>query len=178
MPTSYKSGKKEVKEYLLANFGPAIRVLDVGPGEGTYQELLGQHFKRMDACEIYAPYISKYQLESKYGKVFNQSVVDFANFEDYDLVIMGDILEHLTVQQAQDVIARIPGSLLVAVPFEYVQGGSHGNEAERHLQDDLTPENFEERYPGFQKIYMKSRSARSVKKGKGEYSYGYYIRKK
>ena len=178
MGTSFKAGKKEVKDYLEQKFSGDARVLDVGAGSGTYFNLVGQHFKTMDACEVYGPSILKYKLHDKYRNVFHQSVTDFGSFQNYDLVIMGDVLEHLSVSDAQAILSRIPCALIVAVPFEHPQSSIAGNKAERHLQPDLTPELFDQRYPGFTCIYMKDRSKGSLKTGKKStlHSYGYYAR--
>lgn len=178
MPFSNKSGKKEVSTFLRNTLTPDARVLDVGPGSGTYHTLLGDYFKSMDACEIHAPYIKKYDLESKYRKVYNRSITDFDHFDDYDLVILGDVLEHLTVEDAQSVLSRCKNvkQVLIAVPFEYHQGAAGGVEAERHLQDDLTPENFLQRYPDFEPLYF-ARRRRKKEHHTTDISYGYYFRK-
>jgi hypothetical protein len=170
MPYSYKSGKKEVNDFIRKSCSPNSRVLDIGPGSGTYHSLLGDHFQSMDACEIYAPYIKRFKLAEKYKNVYNKSVTDIENFDDYDLVIFGDILEHLTVEDTQRVLEKAKNvkQLLIAVPFEYEQDASHGNEAERHIQDDLTHDNFMQRYPGFEPLHLVNR--------KGALRYGYYVR--
>ena len=40
--------------------------------------------------------------------------------------------------------------MIVAVPFRYEQGALYGNPYEVHVQPDLTPEIFADRYPGFE----------------------------
>ena len=178
MPFSNKSGKKEVKDFLVESMPPDTRVLDVGPGNGTYSDLLRENFQNIDACEIHAPYIRRYKLEEKYGKVYNMSVVDFQDFDNYDLVILGDVLEHLTVDDAKAVLSRCANvkQVLVAVPFESPQGAFWGVEAERHEQDDLTPQNFLERYPDFAPFFFSKRKRRK-ERHTTDYSYGYYFRK-
>ena len=176
MGTSFKAGKKEVKVW-LEKYPTTTRVLDVGAGCGTYHDLVGCHFETMHAIEVFAPSIDKYKLRDKYDAVYHQSVVDFNSFDKYDLVIMGDVLEHLSVTDAQAVLNKIKCPVMVAVPFEHQQSSIKGNTAERHLQPDLTPARFDELYPGFNPIHMKKRSKQSLAKGvKGEYSYGYYGR--
>ena len=62
----------------------------------------------------------------------------------------------MTVEQAQRVIEYAKGrcrEMIVAVPFLYRQGPMYGNRWEAHMQEDLTPEKFDERYPGFRMIY-------------------------
>jgi hypothetical protein len=72
--------------------------------------------------------------------------------DGYDLVIMGDVLEHMTVEAAQLFLSRCEAAhaaVLVLVPFLYEQDACWDNEHERHLQPDLTDAVFNERYPGF-----------------------------
>ena len=103
----------------------------------------------MDAVEAYWP--NAMRLEG-YREIFS---VDIRNLEydHYDLIIFGDVIEHLSVKDAQCVLDYAGPrcrDMIVAVPFEYVQGEIYGNPYEVHIQDDLTPENFDERYPGFE----------------------------
>jgi len=176
MPFSFKKGKKEIKEMLTSILPKETKILDVGPGSGTYFNLMGDYFENWDACEIHEPYISQYNLKGKYKNVFVSCATQFQEYSKYDLVILGDILEHLTIEDAQDLLCnklKDVGQVMVAVPYEYPQGASKGVESERHLQPDLTKENFEERYPGFELVVlMKSRI-----NSKKEYSGGYYLRK-
>tara|TARA_R100000664_G_scaffold18071_1_gene27071 strand:- start:5494 stop:6117 length:624 start_codon:yes stop_codon:yes gene_type:complete len=137
-----------------------IKVLDVGPGAGGYQALLDRflNIKNIDCVEVYTPHIEYYQYEKYYSNVFNCNILDF-EFDHYDLIIMGDILEHIEVKQAQKLIKKLLKKcdcLLVAVPYNYVQGPEGGNQWEEHLQPDLTPKNFVERYPDL-KLVIKNK---------------------
>jgi hypothetical protein len=164
MPYSYTLYKEEVKEHFLKNLVKRIRILDVGPGCGTYSHLLKEHFPNMDAIEIFANYIEQFDLNSKYNKVILGDIREF-DFRYYDYIIMGDVLEHLSVKDAQQVIKRIQDLdilCLIAVPYNYEQGTYMDNVHETHLQPDLTPEIFLERYP-MMKLLV------------GDDKYGYYI---
>lgn len=149
MPVSYSYFKEEVVDWFLSNVATSKRILDVGPGVGTYSDLLRKYGYKMDAIEIWAPYISKYQLPEKYDSVFNGNIVDF-DLSNYDFIILGDVLEHLTSEQGVELIDRIKRSgkeCLVAVPFLMDQGEHDGNKYEAHLQPDLLPEIMNSRYP-------------------------------
>ena len=50
-----------------------------------------------------------------------------------------------------------------AVPFMYPQGEIYGNPYEVHIQEDLTLEVFDQRYPGFKPIFIDSKYAYYVK---------------
>ena len=71
------------------------------------------------------------------------------DFSGYDYMIMGDVLEHLSVNDATNLLKVIDEKkikCLVAVPFLYEQGSYEGNHYETHLQPDLTPKIVQQRY--------------------------------
>jgi hypothetical protein len=57
----------------------------------------------MDAVEIWEPYIKQYGLKNKYGWVYEENVLKMPLdvLGAYDFYILGDILEHLSVEDAQ-----------------------------------------------------------------------------
>lgn len=166
MAGSYGMYKKEVSDYLKNNFSEDATILDVGAGCGTYYNYLHDYFKNMDAVEVFAPNIENYKLKEKYNKVYNVNIKDF-NYDYYDIIIFGDILEHLTVEEAQQVLnyaCKKCEEVLVAVPYMYEQGICEDNIYEIHKQPDLTIENMKQRYPQLKLLY-------------GNNKYGYYIKK-
>lgn len=152
---SYNDGKEEVCAWIRANFQGAS-ILDVGPGSGTWRDLLPEY--RMDAVEIFAPTVE--EIKGKYDAVICADIADVSY--DYDLVIFGDVIEHMTVEKAQKVIEyarQHSRDFIIAVPWRYKQGPCYGNRWEIHIQDDLTPEIFEERYPGMIQLWANERYA-------------------
>ena len=167
MATSYSYYKDEIAEYLKKGFKKSAKILDVGAGSGTYYNLIGDYFTNMDAVEVFKPNIDKYHLEDKYRKVYNADIRDF-KYEMYDIIIFGDIIEHLSVEDAQKVLKyarKRCREMIVAVPYEYPQDEIEGNVYEIHKQDDLTPTKVLERYPFLELLY-------------GNSVYGYYIKRK
>lgn len=162
---SYPIFKQEVKNWIYNNFHDNnTTILDVGAGSGTYFNLLENRYKNIDAVEIYHPNIIDYNLLEKYRFVSYRNIVDL-EYDDYDLIIFGDVIEHLTVDDAKKVLEYASDrckDMIVAVPYNYHQDGNE-NEHEKHIQDDLTHENFMERYPGLKVLY------------KNAY-YGYYVK--
>lgn len=155
MPYSFTYFKDEVKEWFLNNVPTSKRILDVGPGMGTYSDLLRSSGYRMDAVEIFEPYVDKYELREKYDNVYVNSIVVF-DIKDYDFIILGDVLEHLPENYAKELINDIVTSgkeCLVAVPYEMEQGEHEGNIHETHYQPDLTVDVMKERYPDLTCIY-------------------------
>ena len=165
MATSYKFYKQSIKKYLKDKFEQNATILDVGAGEGTYFNLLNDYFPIMEAVEVFKPNIDKYDLEKKYVKVFNMDIKDF-EYNFYDIIIFGDILEHLEVNDAQKVLEYAYNrcnELIVAVPYEMEQGIAEDNVYEIHKQDDLTPEIMLQRYPMLKLLHKNTR-------------YGYYVK--
>lgn len=148
MPTSSDIYDNEVIS-LVKGMQPR-RVLDIGAGCGKWGCLF-RDMTVIDAVEVFAPYVQQFMLRWVYDSVFVQDAAD-ADLDGYDLVIMGDVLEHMTVEAAQLFLKRCEAAhaaVLVLVPFEFEQDACWNNEHERHLQPDLTHELFNERYPGF-----------------------------
>ena len=164
MPNSYDYFKKEVKDYFEKNISTTKNILDVGPGEGTYSNLIRNLGYKMDCVEIYEPYVSEYNLQDKYDNVIIGNVLN-QDLSKYDFIILGDVLEHISSDDAQNLIKKIVNlgkECLVAVPFLMPQDGLDDNDHEKHLQEDLTPEVMKFRYPELECLYSNS-------------SYGYYI---
>jgi hypothetical protein len=164
MPYSYTLFKDEVKVHFLNFISKGISILDVGAGCGTYSDLLRGDFPNMDALEIFTPYIEQFNLRAKYNNVIVGDITDF-DISKYEYLIMGDVLEHLSVSDAQSIINKIQANdilSLVAVPYNYEQGTYMGNVHETHLQPDLTPELVAERYPSLKLLI-------------GDDKYGYYV---
>ncbi|MEE3459341.1 MAG: class I SAM-dependent methyltransferase [Candidatus Faecousia sp.] len=148
--SSYDYGKPEVCAWIRQHFPPDATILDVGACDGKWRRLLPE-YPNMDALEAWLPNFDALRAKG-YRTVILDDIRSF-RYEHYDLVILGDILEHLAVNEAQAVLeyaAPRSRDMIIAVPFLYKQGAIYGNPYEVHVQPDLTPENFDERYPGFE----------------------------
>ena len=161
---SLNKGKMEAVQWIKENFEKGAECLDVGACNGKWFDLVGDYLT-MDAVEIWMPNIQKYELAKKYRMVMCSDIIQ-TNYIFYDLIIFGDVLEHMSVSEAQKVIEYARPrckDMLIAIPFMYEQGIKNGNPYEIHVQDDLTPELFEQRYPGFIPIFMSDDYAYYVK---------------
>ena len=164
--SSYRQGKPEVKFWLAQHLSNGAEVLDVGACDGVWFNILSEWYT-MDAVEVWEPNIDKYKLEKKYRFVINCPVQNYY-YGHYDLVLFGDVIEHMTVEDAQKVLAYArehSDMVIVAVPFLFKQDAIYGNPYERHIQDDLTNQLFLERYPNFEPIILYPK-------------YGYYVWRK
>ena len=165
MATSYATYKKEITDYLKKHFNQVVTILDVGAGEGTYLPFLLPHFSRIDAVEVFKPNIENFELEKRYRKVYNEDIRDF-EYEYYDIIIFGDVIEHLEVKEAQKVLKYAYNrckEMIVAVPYLSPQGIEEDNIYEIHKQDDLTDKKMKKRYPYLKNVYKDDK-------------YGYYIK--
>lgn len=164
MPYSTGYLKGEVKQHFIKNVSPSVKILDAGAGCGTYANLLKNEFPNMDGIEIFQNYVDMFDLRSKYNNLFIGNVLDF-NLEQYDYIILGDIIEHMTFLQARellDKIQKLDKLCLVGVPYNYEQGAEFNNVHETHLQPDLTESLFLQRYPTMRLLM-------------GNHEYGYFV---
>ena len=140
MPGSVAEGKDLVKEFCIKN--NVERVLDVGPGEGTYYfALQGSPVTRLDGVEAWAPYINQFDLRNKYTNLFVSDIYyfDWNKAGQYDMVILGDVLEHLMFSQGREVLEQAANHatwVALSLPiYGYAQGWGHdGNWFEAHLE--------------------------------------------
>lgn len=169
MPTSTSQGKPKAKRWIESLIkDESFRILDLGCGRGTYGRLIEKPFYGVAVDAM--PYKEKYSLMNFY-KEFHQfdireteKIVQLGNF---DLAIMGDVLEHLYFEEARELLDQLEKqcqNILVAVPYKYYQWGLR-NHFENHLQPDLDDKIFHERYPEFT-LLIKCHSKTS-----GDYAY-------
>jgi hypothetical protein len=150
MPGSWPYLREPIKKYLMDTFPKDSKILDIGAGEGTYYNLLSDYFTTFDAVEIWEPYIEEYKLKDKYRNVFNVDIMNFEfNENEYDIIIMGDTLEHLSREDGVKLIPYLASrckELVIIIPFNLPQGEVFGNKYEIHLQPDLSHQVMEEHY--------------------------------
>ena len=125
-------------------------ILDVGAGSGTYFDALRSagYQGGLEAVEVWEPYINEFHLEDKYDIVYSMDIrsKNFLNaMEDsFDVVIFGDILEHMSKEDALELWAALPkitNYALIAIPIiHYHQGEINGNPYEVHVKDDWSHE--------------------------------------
>lgn len=139
MGTSHPESRPwSIKKILSSN---PKSILDVGAGSGTYLEALKKkgYSGKIDAIEIWEPYINEFNLEQKYDNLYKIDVRDFNQF-NYDVVIFGDILEHMTRQEAIDLWNKASSqakNILLAIPIIHCeQGHLNGNPYEVHVEED------------------------------------------
>lgn len=174
MPGNWGYLGNDVKEYLTKNYNSECTILDVGCGHGYYFKLLNDYFNKFDAVEIWEPYIKEFNLTKMYDNVFNVNILDF-DFEYYDIIIMGDILEHLSRTDAARILNKLKDKckeLIVVVPYYLPQDEVFGNKYEIHLQPDLDDTIMEEHYSMLEMINIDGKVLKiPIEVGENKYYY-------
>jgi len=162
---SFNTFDNEIRDYILQNFPDKdVPILDVGAGSGKFRKILFD-YTHVDGVEIFEPYIKDYKLEGMYNKIYHENIMNLLDEEinSYPLMIMGDVLEHMDVDDAKNLLEDYNYTSIVCIPYEYEQEAVNGNAHEEHKQSDLTHEIFMKRYPGFTLLV-------------GDDRYGIYVR--
>ena len=147
MPYSLKGGKEQTAAWFRENAGSINRVLDIGPGSGTYARLIKQHGLAQTAhwtgVEIWKPYIERYQLDQLYDRILNQDArtLNWQQLGNFDVTIAGDVLEHMTKSEAEALVNNIlqhSRTLIVSIPICHMPQDDHAydNPYEAHVKDD------------------------------------------
>lgn len=117
-------------------------ILDIGAGSGTYGKLIKSIDNNyvVEAVEIWEPYIKEFNLESIYDVVYLKDAREFEFIKKYDLVIFGDILEHMSEDDASKLWNKASNFCkygLISIPtVHFPQGAEYGNPYEVHVTED------------------------------------------
>ena len=149
--SSYNEGKKDIVDFLTRNFSNGATVLDVGCCDGKWVDLLDNYFV-IDGVEAFKPNVVQNKLLDKYRNLFIGDIKDY-RYDWYDIIIFGDVIEHLSIRDAQEVLKYAyfrSREIIIGIPFQYPQGIIYGNPYEVHIQSDLTKNIFDKRYPAYE----------------------------
>lgn len=137
MPWSDEEGKSWLATRVIQH--RPMSLLDVGAGSGTYSLLLRD---RLPGCvfialEVHEPYVARFDLHARYDEV----IVGDARtvpLPKVDVIVLGDVLEHMSMEDARALWARAreaaTRAVFGSVPLgEHPQGAEEGNEFERHV---------------------------------------------
>lgn len=139
MPTSFWSSIPKICS-VFEYAQPIESVLDIGIGRGKYGMLAREYIndppvKRVDGVEVFTPYIGKMQ-RAIYDKIYNLDIAtDYQKIpKDYDLVLMIDVIEHLTPDAAYAVLDYFKGSkVIVSTPVVFFYEEHPENRFEEHI---------------------------------------------
>jgi len=119
MPGSSDLGKDFTKNWFDTKDFKTI--LDVGPGWGTYSKLLRKDNTIWDCVEIHEAYVNRFNLNSLYNNIFIYSISDFKYKHFYDVVIFGDVLEHMSkelVHKSLDRAKQNSKYMIISIPLD------------------------------------------------------------
>lgn len=105
------------------------RILDVGCGFGKYGVLLREYLTptpRVDGIELWEPYVEPHRLRGIYEQLHVGDALHLPRktLDDYDMVMMGDVIEHMDKQSALAFLGRVRGAVVVATPVVFFQAGN------------------------------------------------------
>lgn len=151
MPYSSLEGKAWALSVIHASYPDAsapLKFLDIGAGGGTWLDLIKPHFmhSHWTAIEVWEPNIARFALRDRYDEVIVRDARETYLDDDFDIVILGDVLEHMSQEDALKLwrkclaITRARHGLVIgSMPcIHYPQGAHDGNPYERHIKDDWT----------------------------------------
>jgi predicted TPR repeat methyltransferase len=176
MSYSLRSGKEQTLAWFVENQNQIQTIVDIGPGSGTYIKLIKEEAQccvnaRWIGIEIWAPYIEQFQLRDRYSEIVNADVrtVDWAQLNP-DVVIAGDVLEHMTKPDAVALVDRILAvakTLIVSIPIRHMPQDEHAyeNPHEAHIKDDWSHDEVMETWGH----YVKNSYRKSAKSKLGVY---------
>lgn len=144
MPISSEKGKPFIK-WVMSKV-PHARKLDIGCGCGTYAKMFPGG--EWTGVEIWQPYVERYGLSDLYPTLHNQDARVWSPDEGqaFDVTFLGDVLEHMSTEDARNLIDRAKSwsdTVVVSIPIGYhPQGEWEGNPHETHITDNWTVEKF------------------------------------
>ena len=138
MPYSIPIFDNMIREQLIKKNPRSI--LDIGAGAGKYGKLLREALPncKIDAVEATESYIDRFDLKSIYNNVYNLTIEEYLDKHpknQYDIVSIGDMLEHLyrsRVVDYLDFLTYRTGWIMCIWPTNLPQDDWEGNGFECH----------------------------------------------
>ncbi len=146
MPTSNPQHLSWLCEQILENRPKSI--LDIGVGFGSkgvlfreYSDIWDRNLKDwktiIDGVEIFEEYLNEIH-KKIYNNIHIGNILDIIDtLGDYDLIYMGDVIEHISKPEALDLLEKLKakGKIVIIVTPEDIgnQGTVFGNENEAHI---------------------------------------------
>jgi 2-polyprenyl-3-methyl-5-hydroxy-6-metoxy-1,4-benzoquinol methylase len=115
------------------------RILDVGAGYGKHGVLLREYLDPtpvVDGVEAWEPYVEAHRLRGIYDNLYVRDILTFTAEElaVYDMIVMGDVIEHMEMADAYALIDRAPNAwFVIATPVVFFNTDPGLPPTERHL---------------------------------------------
>ena len=107
-------------------------ICDLGVGTGFYGEMI-----RRDLPDVRLDGVETFDYENERWKCYDTIYREDARtkeYDPYDLFLMVDIIEHMTIEEGRALLGRLPGPVLVSTPWHYVQGPD-ANPLQAHVSE-------------------------------------------
>jgi hypothetical protein len=145
---SSEKGKEAFSNWLCGIAENLHTILDAGAGSGTYKKLFDRLVSegriqnkniRWIAAEPFQNYIESFHLRDLYDEVLPYKLQDVLNHSPpFDLIILGDVLEHLPLEEALSFLRQLKSKfdplVFLSIPILYYpQDEAEGNILEKHL---------------------------------------------
>jgi predicted TPR repeat methyltransferase len=165
MPSSNKEGKAIIKDWIGEFSSDVNTIVDLGVGEGQYhwrfcrKSSILKHAKWI-GIEVWEPYIELYNLKNVYDHIEQEDIrlVDYQKFGGIDLVFAGDVLEHMTKEEAVELMTTLLANskrIIISIPIiHYPQDEVNGNPFERHVKDDWSHQEMIDTFPQITKHWQ------------------------
>lgn len=168
MPTSKPKGKDLIAKW-IQDHNDIRRVLDVGCGEGTYPILLKKTYPILNhaewwGIEVWTKYIEQFNLRSLYDHIIEDDArkIDWSTLPEFDLVIFGDVLEHMAKEESQELVRLAltrSRYVVISIPIHHSpQGAYEGNPYEIHVKDDWSHQEVMESFPNIKDWLKKTKT--------------------
>lgn len=173
MSYSLSTGKAETLNWFRNHESEITKIVDIGPGSGTYINLIKETNNYCTTAEwvgieIWKPYIEKFNLNQRYDQIINQDVrtIDWDMLAPISVVIAGDVLEHITKEDAIILVDKIllaADTLIVSIPIVPMpqDDEAYENPYEAHVKDDWSHREVMETWSQYIKhYYLKGRKTK------------------
>lgn len=154
MPASAEEGRDVMRGWVDAQHPHSL--LDIGAGCGTYAQWWRYRAPRpyLIGVEIWRPYLREFRLDELYDHVIVRDIreMPLPEWPRTDVVILGDVLEHMTAPDAIRVwnlaCASARKAVYLSIPIVHSpQGAVHDNPYEEHVDDHWTHERVMDSFP-------------------------------
>ena len=163
MPRSSNEGKEQIKDWVSEIKVEHFKIIDIATGQGTYKTLF-ESLSNLKDCvwhgiEIWPRWIKKFALNEKYDLFFEHDVrtFDYKNYGPYDVAFVGDVLEHMTKEEAINLINTLKENvkhIFISIPIVFMpQGADGGNPYEEHIKPDWSHDEVLETFSGITKFW-------------------------
>jgi hypothetical protein len=137
MPSSFASSFSPIVEAMIA--AAPRRVVDVGPGWGKYGLAAREYLPGLE--QLTAIEVTEGRMRTQdclYDAIYTMDARRMSPgfWGDYDLALMIDIIEHMTVPEGHELLDAVTGSgcqVLVSTPAAWMEQHSDTNPYENHV---------------------------------------------